>query len=331
MTDRETSGAETFTTGDASTQALLQKIDRVARSALPVLLQGETGTGKELLARRVHCASPRVRGPFVALNCGAISPTLLTSALFGHVRGAFTGAHADSRGVFEAAAGGTLFLDEVGELSPEAQASLLRVLETKTVAKIGSHDAVRFDVRVVAATHRDLDRMAASGAFRPDLLYRLDTVLLTVPPLRERPNDIPLLATTFLDARRSSGETAALGIEADALERLLAYAWPGNVRELRNVVDYAALMTDGPLIRIADLPARAWAPVRRSPVEQASDQAPDYASRMRAAESEILRGALSLSGGRQTDAAKLLGMPLRTMKYRLSKLGFRRPSLDRHH
>ena len=326
-----TSTHATILTADGSMRELLAKVARIARSSVPVLVTGETGTGKELLARRIHDESPRGGGPFVAVNCGALPGSLLLTTLFGHVRGAFSGALNDSRGVFQAAVHGTLFLDEVGELSLEAQAALLRALETKTIVRVGATDEIAVDVRIVAATHRNLAEMVDDGRFREDLLYRLATITLELPPLRARTADVALLARSFLAARYAMGESSAGDISAQALARLCEHAWAGNVRELRNVIDHAALMADGPLLEVGDLPPvlsrRSLVPART----EASVKA-DYTARMHAAEGEILRDALSLSGGRQVDAARLLGMPLRTMKYRLSKLrGRGAASLERHH
>ncbi|MEZ4313836.1 MAG: sigma 54-interacting transcriptional regulator [Polyangiaceae bacterium] len=229
---------------------------RVARAAIAVLIVGETGTGKELVARYLHENSPRATSPMVAVNCAAIPRELLESTLFGHEKGAFTGATQARRGVFEAADKGTVFLDEVGELSAGAQAALLRVLESKTVVRVGSTGEVPVAVRIVAATHRDLDAMAEQGQFRSDLLFRLNSVVIEIPPLRERRSDIRPLAEHFLrEANRENGRSLA-GIEGSALELLTSYAWPGNVRELRNAIERAVVVAMGERIAPEDLPER---------------------------------------------------------------------------
>ncbi|HUH01453.1 MAG TPA: sigma 54-interacting transcriptional regulator, partial [Kofleriaceae bacterium] len=215
---------------------------RAARATSTVLLLGETGTGKDVLARAIHDHGPRNRGPFVVLDCGATSESLITSELFGHVRGAFTGAEADRAGVFERAHGGTLFIDEVGELPLALQPNLLRAIDHKMVTRVGSTEELAFDVRIIAATNRDLPAMIAQGSFRADLYYRLAIVPIEVPPLRERPEDIPLLAAQFL-AEMLGPAVAELSFD-EVLASLASYRWPGNVRELRNVLERALALAD---------------------------------------------------------------------------------------
>jgi two-component system, NtrC family, response regulator AtoC len=315
-------------------KALLALVDRVAKSHLPILVLGETGSGKEIIARRVHEKSGR-GGRTVSVNCAAIAQQLLESTLFGHEKGAFTGAISQQRGVFEAADDGTVFLDEVGELSASAQAALLRALETRRIVRVGSTTEIPVDVRIVAATHRNLEQMVSAGTFREDLLFRLNTVTLDVAPLRERPADVEPLAKLFLTRMRRDGQTQARGFEPVVLDLLRSYAWPGNVRELRNAVERAAVVAGGAKIAPVDLPDRLSNPPRsrRAALEQSppSSKGPrsvqermDYAAQMRLAETEILLEALERAGGKQVDAAALLDMPLRTFKYRLSKLGIRR-------
>ncbi len=228
-------------------------LHRYAAVELPVLITGESGTGKELAAHALHALSRRCDRPFVAVNCGAIAPTLVQSELFGHERGAFTGATVRRTGLFESADGGTVFLDEIGDLPLEAQTNLLRVLQEGTLERVGSHRPVRVDVRVLAATHVDLDAAIAQGRFREDLYYRLDVLRLRLPPLRERGDDVDLLARQFLDDFRSRHPVQARGFSAAARQCLRAHAWPGNVRELLNRVRRAAVVAEHALIEPDDL------------------------------------------------------------------------------
>ncbi len=276
--------------------------DRAAQSDLPVLIVGETGVGKELLARRIHEQSKRAEGAFVAVNCGSIAESLAEATLFGHERGAFTGAEARRAGLFEAGHGGTLFLDEVGELSVTTQARLLRVLEEKKVTRVGATRPVDVDVRVVSATHRDLDRMVHEGMFRQDLLYRLDVLRIRVPPLRERPDDIVWLAERFL------AEHGPLRVDAPAKERLRQHAWPGNVRELRNAVARAAALRQTDVLgpddfELADAPGGGGA----------------LRGRVADAEREAIVAALDACGGNQTQAARRLGVSRRALIYKMEK------------
>ena len=224
---------------------LRDRIAQVGPTDASVLVQGESGSGKELVARALHRASRRADGPFLALNCAAVPEELIESELFGHTRGAFTGATTARAGVFEAAGGGTLLLDEIGDMPAPMQAKLLRVLETHEVTRVGSHESVRVDVRVLAATHRDLAESAREGGFREDLFHRLNVVPLRVPALRERPEDLPLLATTFLERAVQRQQLGARSFTAGALQRLGRHDWPGNVRELRNLVERLAILSPG--------------------------------------------------------------------------------------
>jgi two-component system response regulator HydG len=234
---------------------VFEVIDRMARSDVPVLLLGETGTGKGLFARILHARSARAEGPFVTVNCAALPEPLLESELFGHVKGAFTGAVRESRGLFVESSGGTLFLDEIAEMSPPLQAKLLDVLERGVVRAVGSNKERALDVRVVAATHRDLRRQVAEGHFREDLLFRLNVVSLEIPPLRHRRDDLPQLLEHFLGrARQKHPRSAVARFLPDAMTRLADYTWPGNVRELENVVERIVLLAQGPEISVADLP-----------------------------------------------------------------------------
>jgi len=317
-------------------------VRRVAASAAPVLVLGETGVGKELVARALHQRGPRANLPFKAINCAAMPAALLESLLFGHEKGAFTGADRSQRGLFEQASGGTVFLDEIGELAPPAQAALLRVLETKRVTRIGSDQEVGVDVRVVAATHRDLEAMTAAGTFRMDLLYRLNTIMLRIPPLRARTMEIPVLAELFLQEASHGTGVAVQGFSPEALERLKTYHWPGNVRELRNVVERAVMIAQGPEIQPEDLPehirdydeASLPAPELTTTTrekERFSVKGGTYAELQtrlrdftRERERELLLDALQRHGGNQTEAARSLQMPLRTLVHKIRTLGLKK-------
>lgn len=244
---------------------LYKEVARVAPSRSTVLLVGESGTGKELIARAIHAHSPRAAQPFIAFNCGALTETLLEAELFGHVKGSFTGAVADKRGLFEEADHGTILLDEIGETSPALQVKLLRVLQEGEIKRVGDAKSRRVDVRVIAATNRQLEEEVKAGRFREDLFYRLSVVMLTVPPLRERREDIPLLAAHFLKRLRLGADkprspigssVAELSLTPETLEVLMTYPWPGNVRQLENAIEYAAIHARGSLITPEDLPEK---------------------------------------------------------------------------
>ncbi len=321
------SASETFMIAESPPmKALLATIERVAQANLPVLLLGETGTGKELVARTIHGRGPRRKGAFVGLNCGAIPPQLVESTLFGHERGAFTGADKASKGVLGTADGGTVLLDEIGDLPLDAQTSLLRALETGCVTPVGSAKELPVDVRVLAATHRDLEAMSAKGEFRSDLLYRINAMTLPVPPLRQRRDDIAPLALYFLEqASAAAGAREVNSISQKALEALRRFNWPGNIRELRNVVERACVVADHDRIELDDLPervrgaqaARAVAP----PGDSNDDSAVDLRTRVRRYEANQLIAALRATGGNQTHAARNLGLPLRTLIHKIKTLG----------
>nr|MDQ3037490.1 sigma-54 dependent transcriptional regulator [Myxococcota bacterium] len=305
-------------------------VRRVAGASIPILIQGETGTGKEVIARAIHAESPRRQRPLRSINCGAIPATLIESVLFGHEKGAFTGAERASPGIFEQADGGTVMLDEVGELSLAAQAALLRVLETKRVARVGAVHEIDVDVRVVAATHRDLEAMIESGGFRRDLLYRLNAMTMRVPPLRERPEEIDALADAFLVEGSKASGAAVRSIDPRARALLQSYAWPGNVRELRNVIERAVLVCGGEAIQPEDLGER----IVRAPSAPSSivppavvgslDDDSDFKDRVRQYETELILDALKRASGNQTQAAKMLRMPLRTLVHKMSSYGIRK-------
>jgi DNA-binding NtrC family response regulator len=287
---------------------------RVASTDATVLIQGESGTGKELVARAIHASSPRAEGPFVAVDCGAIAEGVLESELFGHARGAFTGAQATRRGLFEEADRGTLFLDEIGDVGPGLQARLLRVLQEGTVRPVGTNEPVAVDVRVVAATNRDLEQAVKDGTFRADLYYRLDVVSIRIPPLRERREDVPLLAEHFA---HKHGRPEGATLSPAARELLAAYDWPGNVRELENVIARALAMNPSGVILPEDLPeairgaARA-PPGLASPTGLAAGDRPTLAELERRYAVQVLKE----TGGNKTRAAEVLGIDRKTL-YRL--------------
>jgi DNA-binding NtrC family response regulator len=278
----------------------------------PVLITGETGTGKELAARAIHRHGPRSARPFVAVNCGAFAEGLLESELFGHVRGAFTGAIGDKRGVFEQAHGGTLFLDEVGEMSPALQVRLLRALEAGDVRPVGGSRALKVDVRAIAATHRDLERAVAEGTFRQDLYYRLNVFRIGLPPLRERPDDIPLIAAHVLRGLADRADRPAR-LTPEALAALLSCAWPGNVRELENTLERLAATAPGGVIDRSDLPANL-------PERPPSREEPLFTGlpTLEEMEKRYLRHVLAAVGGNRSRAAETLGIDRRTL-YRMAE------------
>jgi two-component system response regulator AtoC len=315
-------------------QRALAMVDRVAPSAVNVLVRGETGTGKELVARAIHDRSPRARQPFVAINCAALPPNLLEAELFGFERGAFSGAVAAKPGLFEAAHQGTLMLDEVGELALDVQAKLLRVLESGELLRVGSVKPRTVDVRVVSATHRDLAAMVETGAFRRDLFYRIHGVSVTLPPLRERLEDLELLAVHFA---RAVSRGQAPEFSAEALAALRAHPWPGNARELRNVMERAVLLSGGGRIDVAHLqlpeasprpvsPARpTWTAGAASPAQPSVPPGGgSLKDNLRAIERDRIVAALEQCGGNQSQAAIALGMPRRTLVARLAELGLTR-------
>lgn len=300
--------------------ALYERIDRLADLPLPVLVFGETGVGKELIARALHDRGARADERFEAVNCGAFPDTLVESLLFGHERGTFTGAEGPKTGLVLAAGDGTLFLDEIGELPLTAQASLLRVLSEGTVRPLGSTSEQPVTARIVAATHRDLEKMCDEGTFRRDLYFRLAGITLEVPPLRERPEELELLVRHFLELTNRRYGTRVRGWTAAAMARLRRYRWPGNVRELRSVVEMAAVFADGPDLDISDLPDVVNTP--RITVEPSEGD--DLKSRLRRFEADQIVSALTLTGGNQTAAAERLGVPLRTLVHKIKSLGIRR-------
>ena len=297
-------------------QKVLRLIAKVAEYRTTVLIQGESGTGKELVARALHRRSGRAEKPFVAINCGAIPEALMESELFGHKRGAFTDAHSDKRGIFQEADGGTLFLDEIGELSPPLQVKLLRALQEGAVRPLGAAKDVSVDVRVVAATVRDLQREAAAGRFREDLFYRLNVLQIHVPPLRERQGDVPLLIDHFIARNNQRLGTRIKGIEPAARKLLLAHRWPGNVRELENLIERAVVLAEGELLTAADIPAQLHDGT--DPVSSVLTSG-DLSIKRAAAtiEESLIRRALEQTRGNRTAAARLLEISHRALLYKI--------------
>jgi two-component system NtrC family response regulator len=299
-------------TSNERMQEAINMAARAAASRATILIHGESGTGKELLARAIHYASPRSRAPLVAVNVAALAETLIESELFGHERGAFTGADREHRGRFELADGGTLFLDEIGDLPRGAQVKLLRVLQEQTFERLGGTRTLKVDVRLVAATHRDLDAMVRSGEFREDLFFRLNVVAITLPPLRERREDVPLLVDHFL--RRFADEGKPRGISREAMDLLLKHDFPGNVRELENLVHRAVVLARSDTITKADLPLHLGGLKPEAKVDTGG-----FAERVMAFEKALIDEALEKAGGVQTRAAAALGMSERHLRYRLKK------------
>ncbi len=309
---------------------LYRLIDRVAMANFPVLISGETGSGKELAARAVHQSGPFSHGLLNAVNCGAIPTTLIESVLFGHERGAFTGAHKKSMGIFEQADGGTVFLDEVGELSDDAQAALLRVIETKRITRLGSNKEIEVDVRVVAATNSDLETMVDNGGFRKDLFYRLNAITLNVPPLRERTEEIGALASLFVRKACVNWNAKLLPISTEALELMREYNWPGNVRELRNVIERALIFCTSDRIRYIDLPENIRdASTKPDLVDslvgnvQTLPPANDRSliELVREYEHGLIKDALKRTGGNQSKAAQRLGIARCTLAKKIRGYG----------
>ena len=293
----------------ASWRRVLEQATKVAGTEATVLLTGESGTGKEVAARFIHRGSPRAEGPYVALNCAALPEQLLESELFGHEKGAFTGALNARVGRIEQAAGGVLFLDEVGEMSPQVQAKFLRVLQEREFQRVGGTRTIRADVRVLAATNRDLKAAISQGGFREDLYYRLAVFEIPLPPLRERPEDIPVLADAFLEeAGRAIGRPAA-GISDGARAALRAYRWPGNVRELRNAIERAVILAEGGPVRGEHLPLGIAADAK----------APEPAKTLQGTERDMILDALAKAGNNKSKAARLLGLTRAQLRSRLEK------------
>ena len=303
--------------------AVFQLIETVAPTSSTVLITGESGTGKELVARAIHVNSPRRDRPFVALNCGAVSETLLDSELFGHMRGAFTGADVNKKGLIEVAEKGTIFLDEIGEMSPQVQVKLLRVLQERRFRRVGGTEEVEADIRIIAATNRDLTRMVADGQFREDLFYRINVIPVRLPPLRERPDDIPFLADHFT-ARFAAQMGKPVGsVSGAAMACLQAYPWPGNIRELENAIERAVALERSPSILVESLPdpVRVSAAITVTPAAgaEAFPSGFDLEQHVQHIEREYIAEALRRAGGVKVKAAELLGMTFRSFRYYMKK------------
>jgi two-component system response regulator HydG len=298
-------------------------VDRVARSDSTVMIYGESGTGKELVARAIHAGSPRQAGPFVRVNCGALPEGLLDSELFGHEKGAFTGAERQRRGRFELADGGTLFLDEIATISHTTQIRLLRVLQERELERVGGEETIPVDVRIIAATNTPAAELQKGGEFREDLFYRLHVVPITIPPLRERRSDIPVLANHFLEKLRDRTNARVTGIGEEALERLLEYEWPGNVRELENIMERALVLAEGQILQEDDLP---FLPPGKAPDTTLIDASfptggMDLNQAVEGIEERLLRRALEQAKGVKAEAARLLGIKSSALYYKLEKYG----------
>ena len=296
---------------------VISLVRRAAPSEATVLIRGESGTGKELIAKAIHFASPRASGPLVKVNCAALPETLLESELFGHEKGAFTGAVTSRQGRFELANGGTLFLDEIGDLPLHLQAKLLRVLQEREYEKVGSSRPVKVDVRILAASHRPLEALIKAGQLREDLYYRLNVVTILIPPLRERRSDLSLLIEHFLRRFAEKNGKTIRGVTREARDILLRYDYPGNVRELENLIERAVVLTRDEVIGSGDLPLT----VQDS--EAADEPGTNLTVTVEALERRMIRDALARSRGVQTEAAELLGISERALRYKLIKYGFR--------
>ncbi len=312
---RERFGLPGLVAASAPMREVLDLVQRVAPTGATVLIRGESGSGKEVIAKAIHHASQRARGPFVAINCAALPEPLLESEMFGHVKGAFTGAGTAKKGLFEEAHGGTLLLDEIGEMPASLQAKLLRVLQSGEVRAVGSTQASTVDVRIIAATHRDIEQLIRQGSFREDLFYRLDVIPLTIPPLRERREDISLLAELFL-GRFAERQGRAMRLTPAALDRLLRYAWPGNVRELENAIERTAILAQTDTIEPDDLPPHVSGGVLLGP-------APGLAAAQTLADAErahIMR-TLEQCGWNHSRTAETLGIGRTTLWRKLKEYG----------
>ncbi len=301
--------------------AVFGMVRSVARTNSTVLITGESGTGKELVAKAIHTLSPRDDAPFVSINCGALTETLLESELFGHMKGAFTDAHQTKKGLFEAAHRGTLFLDEVGETPPSMQVKLLRALQDRKIRRVGGTDEIEVDVRLVAATNRPLATLVRERRFREDLYYRLNVIPLPIPPLRERRDDIPLLAEHFLAKFSREMDKAVAKISSEAMARLRQYAWPGNVRELENVIERAVALETTPAILVERLPESLQLPAGLGVLASTSGLFEGFRldEHIQKIERDLLREALTQAAGDRAEAARLLGVTPRSLRYLVSK------------
>jgi two-component system response regulator HydG len=294
-------------------QEVFDVVEQVAPTKASVLITGESGTGKELVAQAIHENSPRAAAPFVKLHCAALAETILESELFGHEKGSFTGAAGRREGRFQQADGGTLFLDEIGEISPAIQVKLLRFLQEKTFERVGGNETVKVDVRIIAATNRDLAAEVAAGRFREDLYYRLNVVNIEMPPLRARPSDLLPLATHFLQRFAKENGKRIDGFADDAVERIAGYRWPGNVRELENIIERAVILCEGPKLTAKHLPAGV------GPTVRGAMRIPG--STMAEIERHAILTTLEACGGRTSQAAQMLDISVRKIQYKLLEYG----------
>jgi DNA-binding NtrC family response regulator len=319
---RETHGQVQLIGKSAAMHDVIELIDKICRSqATTVLLEGDSGTGKNVVAKAIHYGSPRAERPFVNITCSALTETLLESELFGHERGAFTDAKVQKKGLLEVAEGGTVFLDEIGEMGMAMQVKLLRFLEEKTFKRVGGTRDIQVDVRIIAATNRNLEEAVAEGLFREDLFYRLRVIPIRLPSLRERREDLPLLVQHFLDHFNREFRKGTTGVTPEAMERLCGYAWPGNVRELRNVIERIMILESKERIDVEDLPAalRSGEPGRQ---ERAPTGAGVGRLTLEEMERQAIATALDQAGQNQVRAAKILGISRDTLRYRMKKFGF---------
>jgi transcriptional regulator with PAS, ATPase and Fis domain len=308
----ERRGLENMVGQSGAMREVFERIRLVAETNSTVLVVGESGTGKELVARAIHQYSPRAARPFLPVNCAAIPESLIESELFGHEKGAFTGATARREGLFQAAKGGTLFIDEIGEMQMGLQSKLLRAIETKRVMPVGSTRELDVDVRLIAATNRDLQQRVAEGHFREDLYYRLKVVVLNLPPLRERPEDIPLLVRYFIDQLSNDHKRPVRDISPDALQAFQAYSWPGNVRELRNTLEGSIVLCLRDTIDLADLPEHIMGARPAQDIIRPGMTLQDI-------EKEAIRRMLEQTGGHRAETAKLLDISVRTLQRKIKE------------
>jgi DNA-binding NtrC family response regulator len=313
-------GLEAFTGNTPVMEELFTLIKQVAPSRATVLIQGESGTGKELVAHAIHRLSPRAQGPFIAVHCAALSQTLLESELFGHEKGAFTGAAERRRGRFELAEGGTLFLDEISEIEPALQVKLLRVLEERNFERVGGQETIEADIRLITATNRDLGQLARDGKFRQDLFFRLNVVTISLPPLRERANDIPLLVQAFLRELSRENSKTVDDITPETVKALMAYSWPGNVRELRNVIERMVVLARTNKLTARDLPPNIQAVAPGQAVAGIKSN-----TSLEEANHKMIVAALDAQKGNRTLAARQLGISRRTLHRKLHKFGLLKP------
>jgi len=298
-------------------QIFFELIEKVAMADAPVVITGQRGTGKELVARAIHDLSPRRRGPFIKVNCAAFNENLLESGLFGHVKGAFTGANNPRIGHFEAAYGGTIFLDEIGDIPPATQIKLLRTLEENEIERVGAHHPIKIDVRIISATHKNLEELIAHGRLREDLYFRINVFPITCPPLCDHTEDIPIIVQHLIQRNNLKTDKNITGATPEAIEKMTAYAWPGNVRELRNAIDYAFALCSSTYIGIKHLPAAIG--------RTASNTSNNIIDKVNLGKRAELIRALRQTGGNRSEAARILGISRVTVWKQIKKFGINIP------